>query len=441
MSRFILVILVCAFSLASCFTPTRVTNNQTDLPGRSPTTASEKSDPTTSAQSDTLHISKSNQTDKKVVVKDTVQSKVVKANKDKSSKIPHQTVKKVFKAVLVMPLDGSYHIGRFSEFINGLTIANQQDSKDDLGKIELNIINIGNLNNEAELSKFTAIEQADLILGGYQTSQVKTIAQLAANKGIPFISLWNSSEDIVLNNPGYIQLKPALSSYCKAISEYISREVRPDLAIILLEGKDSKDSGTIPYFENTYRKNNIAYKILYAEDNIEWKSQLGAYKSTVVNIPNWVNKNFVLSSIRQLIELQNTNITVTGMPQWETWDQVDFGLYELVHLTIPTFNFISPGIMQTGIFDKKYYDNFGTWPTTESYYGFDVFQMIKKIWLKSLTGEVFNPANDLSGQYLSYYKIQPSLVGIEEGKFQPSYYYNSYLTIKKFEGGRFVPVQ
>ena len=67
--------------------------------------------------------------------------------------------------------------------------------------------------------------------------------------------------------------------------------------------------------------------------------------------------------------------------------------------------------------------------------------MIKKAGLINFEGESLNPALDLSGQFLSYYKIMPAMKSDIEGNSKLSYFQNVYLTIQKFEGGRFVPVQ
>jgi hypothetical protein len=359
-------------------------------------------------------------------------------NSDKIKPIRHQP----FKVVVALPLDGSYGVNRFAEFVNGLLIANQISNSDVLNKIKIDVVNIGNQNTELELEQFEPIKKANLLIGGYQTSQIKALSTIALSKKIPFISLWNTSEDIVQDNPLYIQLKPSLTAYCNAISDYISHNIRPALAIILLESRDSKDVVTSSAFESMYTLQHTPYKVMYGSDIIDWKVIFDANSSVVVNIPNWDNKSFVFSALKQIIEAKkDKNVLVTGMPQWMSWDQVDFSVYEKVNLIIPYFNNISTGLITTEIFNKNYFEKNGTWPTAESYYGFDVFQMIKKAGLINFEGESLNPALDLSGQYLSYYKIMPAMKSDIEGNSKLSYFQNVYLTIQKFEGGRFVPVQ
>ena len=440
MLRYYICIIVSSLFLSSCFFQQRVVK---DEPKESKVLIPEKEEeilvkrlPESPAET---KIREPKPTEQK---RDTLSGVISPQTKVPNSEKIKPTHHQPFKAVVALPLDGSYGVNRFAEFVNGLMIANQISNSDGSDKIKIDIVNIGNQNSEAELEQFESIKKANLLIGGYQTSQIKALSVIAQSKNIPFISLWNTSEDIIQDNPLYIQLKPSLTEYCNAIGDYISQNIRPALVIILLESRDSKEVVTLSAFESKYTGQHTPYKVMYGSDVIDWKSVFDANPSVVVNIPNWDNKNFVISSIKQIIDAKkDKSVLVTGMPQWTSWDQVNYSLFEKVNLIIPNFNSISTGLIISEIFNKNYFEKNGTWPTAESYYGFDVFQMIKKAGLINFEGESLNPALDLSGQYLSYYKIMPSMKPDTEGNSKPSYFQNVYLTIQKFEGGRFVPVQ
>ena len=357
---------------------------------------------------------------------------------------PFKRLKKEnINVVLALPMDGGYEVNRFAELINGFGLASESLSPGKL-KIKVEVINIGNTNSEEDLLNRSAIERADILIGGYQTSQVKTLAKIALDKKIPFISIWNTSEEIITNNPYYVQLKPSLDTYCKSIAEYVSSEFRPQMVFIMIENRNSKDNNTLEAFKLIYDGSRTPYKIIYtSENNTDWKNSLAGLNNVVFNIPNWENKNWVSSILNQINSLKkNKSFIVTGMPQWIEWDQMNFNIYEQLSLHVPVFNYVDMESMNASLFNESYYNKYNTWPTTESFYGSDILNMVRKISTDLSEGLVFNPNNQISGNYFSNYQIsnytKPTL---ETNNSESSYSHNVYITIEKFEGGRFVQVK
>lgn len=218
---------------------------------------------------------------------------------------PFKRLKKEnINVVLALPMDGGYEVNRFAELINGFGLASESLNPGKL-KIKVEVINIGNTNSEEDLLNRSAIERADILIGGYQTSQVKTLAKIALDKKIPFISIWNTSEEIITNNPYYVQLKPSLDTYCKSIAEYVSSEFRPQMVFIMIENRNSKDNNTLEAFKLIYDGSRTPYKIIYtSENNTDWKNSLAGLNNVVFNIPNWENKNWVSSILNQINSLK-----------------------------------------------------------------------------------------------------------------------------------------
>lgn len=98
-------------------------------------------------------------------------------------------------------MKGGYDASRFVEFINGMSLAGSLSGGTSTDRLDIHFMDIGNDNSAEKLASIKAILDADIILGGYQTSQVKALAEIALSKAIPYISLWNSSDDIVNHNP------------------------------------------------------------------------------------------------------------------------------------------------------------------------------------------------------------------------------------------------
>lgn len=351
--------------------------------------------------------------------------------------------KDIINAVLALPMDGSYDVGRFSEFVNGFNLASESMNTG-RPKIKVNVVNIGNINSENEILAKTAFQNADLIVGGYQTSQVKTLARIAENKKIPFISIWNTSEGIVENNPYYVQLKPSLISYCENMADFVVHEIRPQMVLIIVESSKSKDASTISHYQKVYKDNNQQHLVVYSVvDGGEWKNTIAGYNNVVINIPNWENKTFVKNILHQINGIRkNKSITVTGMPQWTEWDQIDFNMFELLNVHLPVFNYVDKTIMNAALFDEAYFNKYNSWATMESYYGSDILYIIRKVSSALSAGKSFNPNEQITGNYFSNYKVsayQPANLDGPKPIF--TYSHNTYVTIEKFEGGRFVPVR
>jgi len=357
---------------------------------------------------------------------------------------PSKRLKKEnINVVLALPMDGGYEVNRFAEFINGFGLASESLNPSKL-KIKVEVINIGNANSEEDLLNRSAIEKADILIGGYQTSQVKTLAKIALYKKIPFISIWNTSEEIITNNPYYVQLKPSLDTYCKSMAEFVTSEVRPQMVFIMIENRNSKDNNTLEAFKVIYEVSRTQYKIIYtSENNTDWKNSLAGLNNVVFNIPNWENRNWVNSMLNQINSLKkNKSFIVTGMPQWIDWDQMNFNLYEQLSLHIPVFNYVDLESMNASLFNESYFNKYNTWPSTESFYGSDILYMVRKIAIDLSEGLVFNPNNQISGNYFSNYQISNyNKTNLETNNTESYYSHNVYITIEKFEGGRFVQVK
>ena len=372
------------------------------------------------------------------VIKPDANPEVIPTEKTK----PNKHLKSNIKVAVALPMKGGYDVSRFVEFVNGMSLAGSLSGGTSTDRLDIHFMDIGNDNSAEKLASIKAILDADIILGGYQTSQVKALAEIALSKAIPYISLWNSSDDIVNHNPYFFQMKPSLEAYCSNMASYITKQLRPDLTIILLEGKNTKDASTIDYFSNIYQKERINFKVVYGLGSVDWQTLFMNYNRIVVNIPNWDERQFVKKALKQLIEAKkNKNLTVTGMPQWASWDQADFTLFENCGLLVPIATSVDLNAPEVIIFQKNYFEKYGTWPTSESFYGNDILYLIKTISSNLMKGDSFEPVNGYSAKYFSSYEFRPVVTRPGGEVPQLSYYRNQSITIEKFEGGRFVTVR
>ena len=330
MARWAFLLIISLFCLGSCSIPMNIGTAQNHDNGSARQNDS-KTNTDTSESKDKGRVSNVDTVRTKVVITETPKQEVPvnkKEDKKEDKKETKKERKELIKATIAIPLNSGYEASRFIEFINGLNLGGQYSEYCGTGKIEIHVVDIGNDNSIQKLKSIKEIKEADILLGGYQTSQVKTLAEIAEEKSIPYFSLWNSSDYIVANNPYFFQIKPSLETYCSCIARYVSKQIKPDLTIILVEGKNSKDASSLDYFTDIYSRDNLNFKIVYGLGSIDWKPLLESYGKVVINIPNWENRQFVSKALKQIIDSKKERtVTVSGMPQWALWDQADFSLF------------------------------------------------------------------------------------------------------------------
>ena len=95
------------------------------------------------------------------------------------------------------------------------------------------------------------------------------------------------------------------------------------------------------------------------------------------------------------------------------------------------------------MFSNEYFKHYNDFPTENATMGYDLINMIGQIAHAIDKGVSINPSVQVSGYYLSNYVMEPvynSFKGSEMSKVV-NYYKNKYITILKFTGGQFEPIQ
>ncbi|HQW12366.1 MAG TPA: ABC transporter substrate-binding protein [Saprospiraceae bacterium] len=352
-------------------------------------------------------------------------------------------IKKTIEIAVLLPLDGKYQASRFADFVNGMQQSAVNSTKG-LPNIDIKIVNIGQENDPNALESINELKNADILVGGFITSQVKAISDVALKRHIPFISTWNTTDEIASRQPYFVQLKPSLRSYCNMISDYVADNMKPDVVFILHQSEESKDYTTKEFFINELNSKNQKFKsfTLDQPEKGTWQNEINNYQSIVVVVPNWEDKAYILKTINELkSQHKGKGLTVVGMPQWTEFDQVDFNLYEAINLIIPVANYIDDESPLVKMFRSSYFERYNQIPSDEAYYGADVMTMLTKVGTSLSMGKAFDPSV-ISGKYFGYYNIAPyyQSIGNREMNNPIQYYSNNYITLKKFEGGKFVPI-
>ena len=349
--------------------------------------------------------------------------------------------KNTINIAVLIPMDGKYKYSRFATFIDGMT----QAAKNSLGSpiVNINVVNVAQETNAAIIGDYPAVKNADILVGGFITSQVRALGDLAALKQIPLISPWNTTDMITNNNPYFIQLKPSMQSYCYAIADYVSTNINPEKILIIIKSRSSKDYTTVPNYQSFFNKKNQSVSIFISDEVNEndWKNLISNNNSVVI-IPNWEDKDFIFQTLSKVrAAKKNASLVTIGMPQWADFDQVDLGLYETLNTIIPTANYFDPTRIDVKIFKESYFEIYNEVPDEDAFYGADVMNILKRLSTSLSQGKPF-VASDLTGSYFSNYHISPYIGNSTNAELNNSmsYFSNTTISLLKFEGGKFVPI-
>lgn len=363
---------------------------------------------------------------------------------DKAVKQHKNAVKNVVEVGVILPLDGSYEIGRFATLINGMNIA-AASMASNTPQVNINVINVGNESDPSKLWSNPMIKKSDILVGGFQTSQVKAIGGLAQERGIPYLSIFNSADDLMDNSPLYFQIKPSLVTYCQAISDHILSKVKPQKIVVICRSKTSKDYVCKDYFNQILANSNIPIIFTTDEDqkNNSWTQALTPTEKISIIVPIWEDPKYITDLTKRIANLINKDSEVIGMPQWLDIDNIDFDIWTKLNLKLPIFNYVDKSSVQYEMFSNEYFKHYNDFPTENATMGYDLINMIGQIAHAIDKGVSINPSVQVSGYYLSNYVMEPvynSFKGSEMSKVV-NYYKNKYITILKFTGGQFEPIQ
>ncbi|MBK8704924.1 MAG: hypothetical protein IPN33_16025 [Saprospiraceae bacterium] len=129
------------------------------------------------------------------------------------------------------------------------------------------------------------------------------------------------------------------------------------------------------------------------------------------------------------------------MPQWITFDKIDFSYYEKLHIHISASSYIDPISVDVQSFKRQYFDRFGAVPVEESFLGYDVTLYFGRMLHKY--GSKFQRSFDRNAYtgLQTRFDFQPVMKANAAGsdRYQIEQYENSFIHILKFQDYQFRP--
>ncbi len=316
--------------------------------------------------------------------------------------------------------------------------------------ISLNVNVFDSKANETEVAnllKNKALQDADLIIGGETKANVTQLATFAKQKGKIYISPYNTTDELVSENPQMIQISPSLQTHCEAIVKQLrSKNISPEQVTVLCRNKPS-EMDALQYLQNAISTQSGGQKfreVILGEtvNDADIRAGLrGAGQATVFIVPIWTSETLIYTLLRKIEAVRGKNdVTVYGMPQWYNFATNGADAFEPLKVHITTANYTEKDTPWSLNFQRQYFKIFNNAPTAEAYLGYDLTLYMGR--MAADYGTKFNKALVGSGEktlHTGFFFEGITPLGTTSDYNQTSRYANKYVNILKFQGGYFQP--
>ena len=363
----------------------------------------------------------------------------------------------VYDITYLLPLKAlsyaSGTVGDSEKFINyfaGMEMAKEVLERE---RISLNIEVV-----DSEKRKLSSVlnssinSQTDAIIGLYETSDLQEAAQYAKEKQVPLISPWKASSKVTSENPYYVQLRPNLDEYYKAMIKDIAENYKPE-QVYVLGRNDNRDKKMVKYIQRlgqAYFKTDentpfTEYEVV--EDSLIYGSTafdsiFSADQTNVVVIPNFSfgDENYIYSTARRLtVEKGLAKMVVYGMEIMLDSDKLTFDHYNALNMKIARTKFVDEADGDVQRFKRRFYEVYGALPTDDAYEGYDNLMFVARN-LKKYGKNFQHYLDNDRGHYLqAAYDVQRTFPkGSQSDDYSNiNYFENKHVDIITFDGRRF----
>lgn len=234
------------------------------------------------------------------------------------------------------------------------------------------------------------VRQSDVIVGPYETKNLKTVAIWGQQNDIPVISPWRSSSSIAENNLYYYQMRPLIEQYFEAIlKDALNKHAPSNIFIINDQGKDDDTRvRAIHKMHETLNKGKITtplseYKIvsdsIKNSDFMMFDTLLHEHPNSALIIPNYSSRDarYVYSLIRKInAEIDDEEIEIYGMPTLVNAQRLDLEFFRSLDLNTVDFKHTDKSKEAVSKFVSNYFEKFGHLPNDDSYHGYDTMILL-----------------------------------------------------------------
>ncbi len=374
-------------------------------------------------------------------VKNTVQS-VVNANH-----------KAVYKIALLLPfyLDENQEIpenplekkkiyprSTFAvEFYQGVLVALDSISTEKV-KFELLVFDTEGQDSLATFNILSnsTLKTVDLIIGPLYASNFEKTAKFAGQHNIPIVSPVKLNNKALLGNENVFKIVSSRTSSINQIVRLVTDSFSRD-HLLAIQYQNNQESALVDTYIKEYnaailRKNDTSryspVKKVVVSKSDDILLHLKSNSNNVIFLPT-TNSTFITNLFTALITRLNSKeysdciVTLIGLEEWMQFENIDIEYFQRLNVHLAVNQFVDYEDESTKMVVKKYYEKTETYPTNNSFLGFDIASYFGSNFIKS--GSIFSNetnANKRISTQFSFFKT-----GVESG------YENTYTRMIKFE--------
>jgi len=294
------------------------------------------------------------------------------------------------------------------------------------------------------------IKSSDVIVGPYDSKDLKAVAVYAQQNKITHVSPWKSSKSIAKENPYHVQTKPSLTKhYEKMVADAVKSYPGKDIYVV---GKNSSsDKKRMAYIKSLGksmgRSDIKAYTV--SEDSLRigetaFDSIFDPAATSVVLIPNWSSNDegFIYGCVRKLrVEKGEANLVVYGMPKMMDTDKISYDFYNNLNIHIIRSDYVDKESAAAKRLRKRFFDEYNSFPTDDLFEGFDMMTFVLNNLDKYGGNFQTKVGVDRAGYLQTAYDIIPvprENVEKIKGPDDINYYENNALQVLQFLNGKFI---
>ena len=237
------------------------------------------------------------------------------------------------------------------------------------------------------------LSQAHLVIGTFRTSTARVMAEFAQKTEKPFVSPYYPHNNLVENNPYFIQLNPSVKTHCEATMKHIMMRYQAD-QVVLVGRDDRREQGIISLFQKAHYKlagttaipplkvATITEKTSALEDT-DMKQYFLKDRPTIFVITS-SNESFSYAILRKIdiekknqdeenedLMLEDDQVVVYGQPRWKDFTKISYDYYENLNLHISSESFLDPTSFEVKNFKQNFFNRYGALPTDDAFKGYD----------------------------------------------------------------------
>lgn len=354
-----------------------------------------------------------------------------------------------------MNIEGSIHSSSLSaiSFYEGVKMA--LDKLESEG-MNMNVTVMDTKRSESEIDNLlnrSEMLNAHLIIGPYSSKPLTKVADFAKANQKMLISPVNTGGSITEDNPYFIQANPSLKSHCEAILKHALQSHAPDQIVLVCRNKQV-EVNRLKYFQEANKEIAgtesavpLTEYIIDATlaDEFGELENLPTYinedKETVFIVPSYSNETFISNFMRQLeISKGDNEVMIYGMPRWMEYDRIQYDYYERLNLHVSCANYADNENEEIKIFQKSFFDQYGTIPNDNAYKGYDITlyfgRQLKKYGLNMPYNIDAEFETHLSTRF-EFDKIVDKRASMNEDFNKVDFVENKFVNILKFEDYHF----